>query len=58
MDSDFDIDENDEPTSDHDDEEKQKRKVDTKAYKACNFLNTRNFHQHVTSILMSGLSGR
>ncbi|CAK1579569.1 unnamed protein product [Parnassius mnemosyne] len=33
VDSDFDIDENDEPVSDHDDEEKQKRKVDTKAYK-------------------------
>ncbi|XP_013173767.1 PREDICTED: vacuolar protein sorting-associated protein 72 homolog [Papilio xuthus] len=33
VDSDFDIDENDEPTSDHDDEEKQKRKVNAKAYK-------------------------
>ncbi|CAG4969827.1 unnamed protein product [Parnassius apollo] len=33
VDSDFDIDENDEPVSDQDDEEKHKRKVDTKAYK-------------------------
>ncbi|XP_013142226.1 PREDICTED: vacuolar protein sorting-associated protein 72 homolog [Papilio polytes] len=33
VDSDFDIDENDEPTSEHDDEETKKRKVDTKAYK-------------------------
>lgn len=33
VDSDFDIDENDEPVSDHDDEDKQKRKVNTKAYK-------------------------
>ncbi|CAH2040702.1 unnamed protein product, partial [Iphiclides podalirius] len=33
VDSDFDIDENDEPVSDHDDEGKEKRKVNTKAYK-------------------------
>ncbi|CAH2085329.1 unnamed protein product [Euphydryas editha] len=33
VDSDFDIDENDEPVSDHEDEVKEKRKVNAKAYK-------------------------
>lgn len=33
VDSDFDIDENDEPVSDHEDEAKEKRKVNAKAYK-------------------------
>lgn len=35
VDSDFDIDENDEPVSDQEDEAKEKRKVNAKAYKVC-----------------------
>lgn len=35
VDSDFDIDENDEPVSDQETDDKQKRKVGTKAYKVC-----------------------